>query len=154
MAAFENANPAVFLTMVATRSHAVGDDEVDEDGARPVRVSVLTAAQVRDAAAAPSLRRVAREGVDALEVFELIRHLNDPEHPLTLEALNVASLDLIAVDDAGSTVDVHFTPTIPCAGGRVGGRARERSCRPRALLATTRARAGTHERVAAGRARC
>ncbi len=36
-----------------------------------------------------------------------------PEHPLSLEQLNVASLDLIAVDDAASTVDVRFTPTIP-----------------------------------------
>ncbi len=44
---------------------------------------------------------------------DLIRHLNDPEHPLTLEQLNVASLDLVRVDDASGTVDVLFTPTIP-----------------------------------------
>lgn len=44
---------------------------------------------------------------------ELIRHVNDPEHPLTLEQLNVASLDLVKVDDAKSTVEVSFTPTIP-----------------------------------------
>jgi metal-sulfur cluster biosynthetic enzyme len=39
--------------------------------------------------------------------------VNDPEHPLTLEQLNVASVDLVKVDDARSTVDVSFTPTIP-----------------------------------------
>ena len=39
--------------------------------------------------------------------------LLQPEHPLSLEQLNVASLDLISVDDAASTVDVRFTPTIP-----------------------------------------
>ena len=33
---------------------------------------------------------------------ELIRHLNDPEHPLTLEQLKVASLEGVTVDDAGS----------------------------------------------------
>lgn len=44
---------------------------------------------------------------------ELIRHLNDPEHPLTLEQLNVATLDNVHVDDSKSTVDVLFTPTIP-----------------------------------------
>jgi metal-sulfur cluster biosynthetic enzyme len=48
-----------------------------------------------------------------LSLSELIRHLNDPEHPLTLEQLNVASLDLVRVDDAAGVVDVQFTPTIP-----------------------------------------
>lgn len=33
---------------------------------------------------------------------ELIRHLNDPEHPLTLEQLKVASLEGVLVDDSGS----------------------------------------------------
>lgn len=28
-----------------------------------------------------------REPIDALEVYEMIRHINDPEHPLTLEQL-------------------------------------------------------------------
>ena len=50
---------------------------------------------------------------DALEVFQMIRHLNDPEHPLTLEQLNVASVDNIEVDDKKSIVNVKFTPTIP-----------------------------------------
>lgn len=33
-----------------------------------------------------------REPVTAAEVFELIRNINDPEHPLTLEQLNVVSV--------------------------------------------------------------
>lgn len=44
---------------------------------------------------------------------ELIRHLNDPEHPLTLEQLNVASVDLIRINDDQNTCDITFTPTIP-----------------------------------------
>ena len=62
-----------------------------------------------------------RDVLDALEVFDMIRHLNDPEHPLTLEQLNVASIDGIEVDDARSTVAVRFTPTIPhwCVRGGV-----------------------------------
>ncbi len=65
----------------------------------------------------------AREPLTAEEVFgasraareaaELIRHLNDPEHPLTLEQLHVTQLALVRVDDARSEVDVQFTPTIP-----------------------------------------
>ncbi|OQR86061.1 hypothetical protein ACHHYP_11042 [Achlya hypogyna] len=50
---------------------------------------------------------------DALEVFEVLRHLNDPEHPLTLEQLKVMTLENIYVDDAASRVKVQFTPTIP-----------------------------------------
>ncbi|RZC37888.1 MIP18 family protein [Asbolus verrucosus] len=50
---------------------------------------------------------------DAREVFDLIRDINDPEHPLTLEQLHVVQEDLIEVDDAKNTIKVNFTPTIP-----------------------------------------
>ena len=50
---------------------------------------------------------------DSLEVFEMIRHINDPEHPLTLEQLNVVSHKLITVDNLSSVITVLFTPTIP-----------------------------------------
>ncbi|NXE49331.1 MIP18 protein, partial [Casuarius casuarius] len=51
----------------------------------------------------------------------LIRSINDPEHPLTLEELNVVeqvrvkaiSVCFQQVNDAESTVAVEFTPTIP-----------------------------------------
>lgn len=49
-----------------------------------------------------------------IEIFtDLIRNINDPEHPLTLEQLRVVSEDLIKVDDKGNTIFVNFTPTIP-----------------------------------------
>ena len=51
--------------------------------------------------------------VDAREVFDLIRNIKDPEHPLTLEQLNVVSEALCAVDDAASSAVIHITPTIP-----------------------------------------
>lgn len=53
------------------------------------------------------------EPITADEIFEHIRHLNDPEHPLTLEQLNVLSVDKISVDCANKYVTVLFTPTIP-----------------------------------------
>ncbi|NXB77584.1 MIP18 protein, partial [Donacobius atricapilla] len=43
----------------------------------------------------------------------LIRSINDPEHPLTLEELNVVEQVRVKVNDAESTVSVEFTPTIP-----------------------------------------
>ena len=54
-----------------------------------------------------------RDPVTLQEIFDIIRRINDPEHPLTLEQLNVVQLDLIEVDDVKSRVHVKFTPTIP-----------------------------------------
>mmetsp|Transcript_7815 Transcript_7815/g.11594 ORF Transcript_7815/g.11594 Transcript_7815/m.11594 type:complete len:153 (-) Transcript_7815:64-522(-) len=51
-----------------------------------------------------------KDDIDAVEVFEILRNLNDPEHPLTLEQLNVITLENIKVE--GNHVTVHFTPTI------------------------------------------
>ncbi|XP_037928845.1 MIP18 family protein galla-2 [Teleopsis dalmanni] len=50
---------------------------------------------------------------DAREIFDLIRNINDPEHPLTLEQLHVVQEDLINVQDKNNEVHVNFTPTIP-----------------------------------------
>jgi metal-sulfur cluster biosynthetic enzyme len=53
------------------------------------------------------------EAFTSREVFEILRKINDPEHPLTLEQLNVVQLDLVTVSDAANSVKVNFTPTIP-----------------------------------------
>lgn len=45
--------------------------------------------------------------------LDLIREINDPEHPLTLEQLHVVQEDLVQIDNECNTVDVNFTPTIP-----------------------------------------
>jgi len=54
-----------------------------------------------------------RDPFDALEIFDLIRGIKDPEHPHSLEQLNVAQRGLIGVDDARGRITVRFTPTIP-----------------------------------------
>ncbi|XP_029377312.1 cytosolic iron-sulfur assembly component 2B [Echeneis naucrates] len=51
--------------------------------------------------------------IDDREIFDLIRSINDPEHPLSLEELNVVEQDRVKVNDVESTVGVEFTPTIP-----------------------------------------
>ncbi|XP_010610480.1 cytosolic iron-sulfur assembly component 2B isoform X3 [Fukomys damarensis] len=53
------------------------------------------------------------DSIDAREIFDLIRSINDPEHPLTLEELNVVEQVRVQVSDPDSTVAVAFTPTIP-----------------------------------------
>ena len=46
-------------------------------------------------------------------LIDLLKNLNDPEHPLTLEELNVIQQAHIEVNDAEHFVNVYFTPTIP-----------------------------------------
>ena len=57
--------------------------------------------------------------VDSEEIFDLIREVRDPEHPLSLEALGVVSLDQVKVFDSyhqkntTDRIDIQITPTIP-----------------------------------------
>ncbi|XP_069464778.1 cytosolic iron-sulfur assembly component 2B isoform X2 [Ambystoma mexicanum] len=51
--------------------------------------------------------------IDEREIFDLIRSINDPEHPLSLEELNVVEQVRVQVNDDESSVSVAFTPTIP-----------------------------------------
>lgn len=64
-----------------------------------------------------STHAITRDPFDEEEVFDMIRSINDPEHPLTLEQLNVVNLQDIKVADQlnikQSTVQILFTPTIP-----------------------------------------
>lgn len=50
--------------------------------------------------------------VDAREIFDLIKGIQDPEHPLTLEELNVVREDQISLDLESNVVSVEFSPTI------------------------------------------
>lgn len=47
----------------------------------------------------------------------MIRNIRDPEHPLSLEQLNVVQTEHIWVDDLNPTslknVKIEFTPTVP-----------------------------------------
>jgi hypothetical protein len=71
-----------------------------------------------------------RDPIEPEEVFDLIRNIQDPEHPLTLEQLNVVNLNHVQVKDKKnnhqdndddnvmdehdfSSIIVKFTPTIP-----------------------------------------
>lgn len=44
---------------------------------------------------------------------DLIKGINDPEHPLTLEQLHVLQENLIHVDNHKNIIEVFYTPTIP-----------------------------------------
>jgi len=87
-----NLNPIIHTTSTVTRSDedTLPQEDIEEDS-----------------------KGESRDPIDSLEVFDLLRNINDPEHPLTLEQLNVVKLDLIEVNDKASTLSVNFTPTIP-----------------------------------------
>ena len=91
--------------------------------------------------------------VDEREIFDLVRCINDPEHPLTLEQLDVIRLHDIAVDDQRNRVKVAFTPTIPhCSMATIIGLSIKvkllRSLSPRFKIDVTIA-PGTHSSEAA-----
>lgn len=55
-----------------------------------------------------------REEITANEVFDIIRNIQDPEHPLTLEQLNVVRMELIDVidvkgEDSGEELSASHT---------------------------------------------
>lgn len=51
--------------------------------------------------------------MDEREIFDIIRNLQDPEHPLTLEELNVLDIDSVKLDNRKNLCEIQFTPTIP-----------------------------------------
>jgi len=77
------------------------------DNAAPVQYAVTKRRQ----RSASALEDDVEEPIDAREVFDHIRGLRDPEHPLSLEALRVVQEELVEVGD--NSVAVRFTPTVP-----------------------------------------
>jgi metal-sulfur cluster biosynthetic enzyme len=101
----------LFPTATVTKGKA-------EVRASPIVTAVDTAASSATATSTTSSAAVppttpAHDAFTAAEIFNIIRRINDPEHPLTLEQLNVVQLALCDVDDARSRVHIDFTPTIP-----------------------------------------
>ena len=91
----------------------------------PIVATTSTSAQSQPK---PPKQQKFNDKVTADEVFDIIRNIQDPEHPHTLEQLGVVSLEqveLIGIEnnmmDSGSitaatnmaSVNVRFTPTIP-----------------------------------------
>eukprot|EP00551_Chaetoceros_affinis_P010062 CAMPEP_0203670044 /NCGR_PEP_ID=MMETSP0090-20130426/6243_1 /ASSEMBLY_ACC=CAM_ASM_001088 /TAXON_ID=426623 /ORGANISM="Chaetoceros affinis, Strain CCMP159" /LENGTH=330 /DNA_ID=CAMNT_0050534829 /DNA_START=81 /DNA_END=1076 /DNA_ORIENTATION=+ len=110
-------------------------------------------------------RRKRRDPIEAEEVFDIIRNIQDPEHPLTLEQLNVVNLNHVSVKDVSvgtdededkdmdggddfSTIDVKFTPTIPhCSMATLIGlciRVKLLRSLPKRFKITVRINPGTH----------
>ncbi|CAI2182316.1 14375_t:CDS:2 [Funneliformis geosporum] len=87
--------------------------------------------------------------IDSQEVFDLIRSISDPEHPLSLEELNVTQLEHVSVDDDKDRVIIEFTPTIPhCSMATLIGlciRVRLLRSLPERFKVDINVRKGTHQ---------
>jgi metal-sulfur cluster biosynthetic enzyme len=51
--------------------------------------------------------------IDKYEIYDLIKNIKDPEHPLTLEQINVVNEEDIIVDNNKKYILIYYTPTIP-----------------------------------------
>lgn len=108
-----NPNPVVHER--ASLSRRPREARAEDDGSARVRLGWRGRLQLRCHDARMSwafATRPTQEPIDAQEVFEHIRDIQDPEHPYTLEQLDVVKEKDIAVDDAKGWVRVTFTPTV------------------------------------------
>jgi metal-sulfur cluster biosynthetic enzyme len=113
------------------------------------RVSGLETARSPDDARKQFLDDDERDPIDALEVYELLRDIKDPEHPNTLEQLRVVEPKLIRVDDDRSRIFVQFTPTVPhCSMTTLIGlciRVKLMRCLPRRFKIDVKLTPGSHD---------
>ncbi|KAJ6662848.1 hypothetical protein lerEdw1_011052 [Lerista edwardsae] len=74
------------------------------------------AAERRSHSTGAQARAVAMETERALEVYDIIRTIRDPEKPRTLEELDVVTESCVEVLETGEDeflVTIRFTPTVP-----------------------------------------
>uniref|UniRef100_A0A671LM64 Cytosolic iron-sulfur assembly component 2B n=1 Tax=Sinocyclocheilus anshuiensis TaxID=1608454 RepID=A0A671LM64_9TELE len=104
----ENANPLIFQRSGERLLTATDEDEDLADPIDDREIFDILSNQK------PHLRSCFLNGLSrTLTSLHLIRSISDPEHPLSLEELNVVEQMRVNVNDEESTVSVEFTPTIP-----------------------------------------
>ncbi|KAG8746678.1 hypothetical protein FRC10_003982 [Ceratobasidium sp. 414] len=111
-----NANPAVFAPSKTTTrkgsktSKYLWSDEGEFMGSLSL-IGADSPPAPKDADDMDLDEEEEEEPIDAAEIFDLLRSINDPEHPLTLEQLKVVSAEQITMSP--NHVLIRFTPTIP-----------------------------------------
>ena len=99
-------------TTFASFLNPVGSNTTDNSNPSQILTLEEKVSSVGDSSNSSDNSNNGRDRVTKQEIFDIIRRINDPEHPLTLEQLNVVQLDLINVDDAKSMIEIQFTPHI------------------------------------------
>ncbi|PWN98296.1 hypothetical protein FA09DRAFT_329896 [Tilletiopsis washingtonensis] len=161
MADKDNANPIIHTAGAGAPQRSTADKDAHADEWwRDAAVHRAPAAQRSGAEAAPEESGGAadeeeKEAIDSFEVYDLVRSISDPEHPLTLEQLAVVNAQHISVDEGDAakgrlpTVLLEFTPTIPhCSMATLIGlalRVRLLRALPPRYKVDIRVREGTHQ---------
>jgi metal-sulfur cluster biosynthetic enzyme len=106
--------PIFSLAPEGSSQFASSDISLLQDG-----VASLTATKCHTKKRKAYVKTTVEDALTAEEVFDIIRNIQDPEHPHTLEQLGVVSLEQVELlhpeSSLGSMIDVNvrFTPTIP-----------------------------------------
>ncbi|KAJ1019398.1 hypothetical protein NDA16_004515 [Ustilago loliicola] len=152
----------------ATRSTIDEDDDQDEqdehddDGDVEMHVASSPSPPTSPDTELPSYRAkvdipttASDQGIDNQEIYDLIRSIADPEHPLTLEQLAVVNANHITVSHGDNATNklphvlLEFTPTIPhCSMATLIGlslRVRLLRALPDRFKVDIRVRPGTHQ---------
>ncbi|GAA6026730.1 hypothetical protein JCM8097_005819 [Rhodosporidiobolus ruineniae] len=156
-ATLDNANPTIHSTASASSRRtrrrrdsldlsAAGDEAWARFGRE---LGAREGAEGGESELEDALRDI-EEAIDGDEVFDLIRSITDPEHPLTLEQLAVVSEPQITVKHGKRpSVLVEFTPTIPhCSMATLIGlslRVRLLRSLPERFKVDIKVREGTHQ---------
>ncbi|CDW72084.1 UNKNOWN [Stylonychia lemnae] len=88
------------------------------DGKNPNPIIIKAHTSVRPDELEQVRKKLEVAGIDDFDfdedmVYDVIATIKDPEHPLTLEQLDVVKPHLITVDNENYYIRVEFTPTIP-----------------------------------------
>jgi len=142
-----NANPTIYSDLPTRRSDAITDPF---DSLIPTMYRIQGGDEEEDHHHEDPV-----EPIDAQEVFDYLKDVSDPEHPLTLSQLAVVNLDHIQVIDSRpplsseSRVIVEITPTIPhCSMATLIGlcvRVRLERALPSRFRIDVKVRQGTHQ---------
>ncbi|CAD6572986.1 MAG: hypothetical protein TREMPRED_000704 [Tremellales sp. Tagirdzhanova-0007] len=140
--ALDNDNPTIFAPTQATTSQRVRSAKSllwDEDAASYQKLSSSLASDQEEGEE--------KEAIDSEEVFDLLRSITDPEHPVSLEQLRVVNPEDIHV--SSNRVLVFLTPTIPhCSMSTLIGlslRVRLLRALPARFRVDIRIKEGTHQ---------
>lgn len=141
----DNANPVVYATHAVAREEGRHKSEWWCDDSLTPRFGLFGDDDSREIEAAEQ-----EEDIDSREIFDLVRSITDPEHPLTLEQLAVVNKADIHVETSDApTVLLEFTPTIPhCSMATLIGlslRVRLLRALPAQYKVDIRIRPGTHQ---------
>ncbi len=147
-----NANPTIYIP--SKTSHRILTAKDEDENIEDIIDSQEVFGMFESSFSSGSTLEIYNTKKNLNPILDLIRSISDPEHPLTLEELNVTQLEYVTVDDNSDRVVIEFTPTIPhCSMATLIGlciRVRLLRSLPERFKVDINVRKGTHQSEQAG----